>query len=543
MTASSRQTQPLWTPCPSRSAGERIPRLGGGQGFKILAQEWESAGLTVYRAYGLDPVRICPECSHYNPPSSANCQVCNHPLDGVQDAPAVVFLYESCDIKRLAPFLYFPQKQITHPHLLAPYTAQALKSRDGVHRYQLFVPERPAPALKEQKAPASLADVLNWGVQLAQALTVLHASAYPHGVIDAQHVLVRNHRAWLLAAPGVQSPPLSPTISDDVRDLAATLMQALGLPATPQGVEALPAAVQKAFAPALNRTLPEPNSADLFRQLLRYARESLHKEKGRRLAIAWATDDGRQRTHNEDSLLVMHLESTRESLPANGGVFLVADGAGGHEAGEIASKTAVQVIGQALTPALATFLLEDANSAGEEMEARVRDAILAANQRIRKLQQERANNMLTTVAMALIVRDRAILAHVGDSRIYLWREGRLQQLTTDHTTVQQLIAMGQISPEQARSHPRRHELYRALGHKENPQPDISAFPLQSDDLLLLCSDGLYEELPDDAIAATLQNAPSLSEAARTLIRAANDAGGSDNISVILVRVVGGESRV
>ncbi len=536
MSTSKRQTQPLWTPCSPRQSGERIPRLGGGQGLKILAREGEAPGMNIYRAYSLDSVRICPECGYYNPPASANCHVCDYPLDGVQDAPAVAFLYESCNVRRLAPFLYLLQKQISHPHLLAPFLAQAIKGRDDVSRYQVILPESPAPSLQEQETPIPLAEVLDWGVQLCQALTALHAARFPHGVIDARHVLVREHRAWLLAAPGMQSPPPSPGISNDVRDLAATLMQALGLPPTPQGLNALPAAVQKAFAPALNRALPAPNAADLFSQLLLYARESLHEAADQRLEVAWASDDGRQRRHNEDSLLVMHLESSRESLPANGGVFVVADGAGGHQAGEIASKTAVQVIAQELAPALPLFLLQGAKPTGEEMEARVRDAILAANERIRQKRQQGANNMLTTAALALIVQDRAVLAHVGDSRIYLWREGRLQQLTTDHTTVQQLVDMGQISPEQARSHPRRHELYRALGHVDDPQPDIRTLSLQSRDILLLCSDGLSEELPSDAIAATLRNASSLPAAARALIRAANDAGGSDNISVILVRV-------
>ena len=535
MRKSSPQTQPLWASCPPRSPGEHIPRLGDGQGFKLLALERESPGVSIYRMYALDPVRICPECGHYNEPVRDSCVVCGHDMAEVHPAPAVAMLYEACDVQRLAPFVYLPAKQITHPHLLAPILAQTIRDRDGSQRYQLFIPERPAPPLQERDGSAPLGQVLRWGMQIAQALAALHGVGFSHGAIDSEHILVRESRAWLLAAPGDQARPAA-TISGDLRALAFVLMRSMGLQPSPQGLSSLPEPVRKAFAPALNQALPEANAAQLFGQLLAFAQQSLHAEKDRRLLSAWGTDDGQQRDHNEDSLLVNQWEVAREGLPTGCGLYLVADGAGGHEAGEVASQTAVQIIGQRLAPALADSLWGEQTPSVERWRDRVREAILAANQRIREMQQQRANNMLTTLALLMIVRDRAILAHVGDSRIYLWRGGQLRQLTTDHTTVQQLIAMNQISREQARTHPRRHELYRALGHKEDPKPDLNIIPLEANDVFLICSDGLYDELDDNAIARLIQTSSTPQDAAHTLIRAANDAGGSDNISVILVRI-------
>lgn len=542
MPLSSRQTQPLWPDCPTRAVGERIPRQDGGQGCKILMPEWDASGMNVYRVYLLDPVRACPECGHYNPSEDARCQVCGRDLTSIRAAPAVAILYEACDVQRLAPFIYLLQKGVRHPCLLTPFLGQSLLDGGNAYRYQLFMADRPAPPLQERDAPAPLSKVLRWGMQIAQGLTALHKAGFAHGIIDRQHILVRNDRAWLVAAPGPHSV-LQTSISQDLSDLATALVQALGLSPTPQGLDALPPPVRQALAPALNRTLPESNAAAFFVELLTYAQQALHSQKDRRLQVAWATDVGRQRPHNEDSLLTIQVDSACDNLAAGGGVFLVADGAGGHQAGEMASQTAVQIIGRALAPALADFLWGEDVPAMDAMEARMQDAIHMANTRLRQLRQQRHSNMLTTVALVLIRHDQAILAHIGDSRIYLWREGGVQQLTSDHTTVQKLIDMGQITPEEARTHPRRHELYRALGYKEDSQPDLQHLTLQADDTLLLCSDGLYDELDDAAIAAILADVPSLDDAARHLIQAANDAGGSDNISVILVRVANRESRV
>jgi protein phosphatase len=540
MIAKSPQTQPLWPLCPPKVPGEILPRLGGGQGFKILILENEATGMNVYRAFSQDPYRRCPACGNLNPSDSQMCHVCSHDLTSVQAAPGIVLIYESCDVRRLSPFIYLPKKQIANPYLLLPILSQSLRYSPEETRYQLILPENPAPTLRTQKDAPPLLQMLTWGKQLAQALETIHETGVALGVVDQQHILVQEHRAWLLAAPG-WSFRQEQTFLDDVVDLANSLLEAMGLPPGKDGLPFLPQPAQKALTPVLNRALPNETAAQVFGRLLDFAIGALQQDASRRIRVAWASDSGRQRNNNEDSLLALNLDSMTGGIRRGSGVFAVADGAGGHEAGEIASQTAVQIIARHLTMALPEIVFPDPSPGPGILEKHIHDAIYAANEQIRRLRKSRGNNMLTTVTLAAIVGEEAIVANVGDSRVYLWRESRLQQLTVDHTTVQQLVDMEQISPAEARIHPRRHELYRALGHNDDPQPDIQRISLQASDLLLLCSDGLYDEVSDEKLLEILQNADGASmNTVQTLIQAANDAGGSDNISVILVQISSGK---
>ena len=230
------------------------------------------------------------------------------------------------------------------------------------------------------------------------------------------------------------------------------------------------------------------------------------------------TDTGRHRPVNEDSAF------------ARAPVFVVADGMGGAQAGEVASRIAVEAFEQGLP--------EDGTPA-ERLAARAKEA----NRRIYDLSQaaqERAG-MGTTLTAAYLDDSELAIAHVGDSRAYLFRGGELKRLTQDHSLVEELKARGKLTEEQAAEHPQRSIITRALGPEPTVEVDTWNYPVKAGDVLLLCSDGLTSMLSEDRIAAILRDADTLQHAAQSLIDEAKEAGGRDNITVVLFRLeeVGG----
>jgi len=226
------------------------------------------------------------------------------------------------------------------------------------------------------------------------------------------------------------------------------------------------------------------------------------------------SDTGRQRPANEDNYFV--------TAP----LFVVADGMGGAQAGEVASQTAVEFF---------TDGLPDGPASAEE---RLAGLVARANARIHELAQsdEGLAGMGTTLTAAYVSEHDLAVAHVGDSRLYVLRDGELQQLTDDHSLVGELIRRGQIRAEEAEEHPQRSIITRALGIEQEVVVDHLTWPVRDGDVILICSDGLTSMVPDTRVAEVIRDAPSLAQAAQRLIAAANDAGGRDNITVILFRV-------
>jgi serine/threonine protein phosphatase PrpC len=243
------------------------------------------------------------------------------------------------------------------------------------------------------------------------------------------------------------------------------------------------------------------------------------------------SDVGRKRKGNEDA----HVVDPRYNL------FVVADGMGGHAAGEVASRIAVDSITEfvALTAGNEEitwpFGLDDSISYDGN---RLKTAIRHANRRVLEATHERAEleGMATTVAAVLVDGDVANLAHVGDSRIYLWSGGRITLLTSDHSWVNEQIQTGVISPEQARSHPLRNVVTRALGGRSDLLVDVQSRRMEGGEVLLLCSDGLTTMIPDEEIAQILEESGGdVRGAAQALVDAANERGGEDNITVVLLK--------
>lgn len=228
------------------------------------------------------------------------------------------------------------------------------------------------------------------------------------------------------------------------------------------------------------------------------------------------TDIGRVRPHNEDSLIV---------TPP---VYAVADGMGGHEAGEIASEVAVET--------LAVHAPRHPDPQG------LARAFKAANRAVfRAVSEGRGKaGMGTTLTAAIVEGTQIVVAHVGDSRAYLLHQGVLQRITRDHSLVADLIEQGRITEAEARYHPNRSVITRALGSDANMQADVYEVDASHGDRLLLCTDGLSGMIEDERIAHILKSVADPQEACEALIVAANEAGGHDNITAIVVDIVGGE---
>lgn len=240
-----------------------------------------------------------------------------------------------------------------------------------------------------------------------------------------------------------------------------------------------------------------------------------------RVSAAFQTDQGRVRRNNQDFVAWREPEGAEEEAD-NGWLYILADGAGGMDAGEVASKYATE----------RTLHHYFAGSTESDWGQRLYEAMQAANSDLRELsvQEQNGSRMATTMVATVISGSQAHIANVGDSRAYLWRQGKLTQITRDQSLVAKLLEDGVITPEEAENHPRRNVILYSLGSERNPRIDLYTVPLRAEDRLLLCSDGLTRHVPDEEIALILGE-HEVSEAAETLINLANERGGQDNISV------------
>ena len=239
-----------------------------------------------------------------------------------------------------------------------------------------------------------------------------------------------------------------------------------------------------------------------------------HTRKGATTTFGSRTDIGCLRDHNEDSLVV---------APP---LFAVADGMGGHAAGEVASEIAVNVLAER-APAH-----PDPEALGRAVEEANRAIIVAAHE------GRGREGMGTTMTAAMLEGERLIIAQVGDSRAYLLHQGKLQQLTRDHSLVAMMVEAGQLTSEEARVHPRRSVITRALGTDPSTKPDLYEIDVEAGDRLLLCSDGLYGMVEDPAIQAIMTRTADPQRCASQLVNEAIAAGGNDNVTVVVVDIEG-----
>lgn len=240
------------------------------------------------------------------------------------------------------------------------------------------------------------------------------------------------------------------------------------------------------------------------------------------------TDVGQKREVNQD--YVYTCDTPIGNLP---NLYAVADGMGGHKAGDKASKYTVEVIIDEVT-----------KSSERAPEPLLREAIKIANDKVTKAasQDENLTGMGTTIVVATIIEHTLYFANVGDSRLYLINE-QITQLSKDHSLVEEMVRLGGIKPEEAKHHPDKNIITRAIGAKEGVEADFFEYHLHKDDMILMCSDGLSNMVEDEEIFNVIKGSRDIVEAVDELIRTANENGGNDNIGVVIVQPFAGEVSI
>jgi serine/threonine protein phosphatase PrpC len=243
---------------------------------------------------------------------------------------------------------------------------------------------------------------------------------------------------------------------------------------------------------------------------------------------------GRQRDHNEDAILTLSTSFVADSKQMSFGLFVVADGMGGHQHGEIASALAIRAIAGNIVRKLYLPLYGlNQEQPSESLQEIMQEAVMDGHKAIIK----DSVNSGTTVTAAIILGDQLMISHVGDSRAYaIYQDGSLKVLTRDHSLVKRLEELGQITSEEAALHPQRNVLYRALGQNEPFEPDSSTHPLPRGGHLMICSDGMWGTMSSEDITEIVLNTPNPEVACQKLVDKSNENGGPDNISVILVYI-------
>lgn len=395
--------------------------------------------------------------------------------------------------------------------------------------------------------------IIPWLTQIGNALKGLHQLGYFYYDENKRNdwvesiLVLKNQQAYLADISGMikAESNMDQAVQKDISFLGKVLYTFVtgsrqNIPYNTDRSLGVTAAVNDLIMKALNGRF---STVDDFLTSLQQTPKEPEVVRSLRQLVGYGTDVGKKRDHNED--YVSKFSLGLEQIPGTPevGLYIVADGMGGHQAGEKASESVIRdvVINRIqeqmqqlqAVPKLkrATIKLDDVLTPGEIL----REAIIRANQVLlsaRKASSGRDRG--TTITAALIVGNTSTIANVGDSRTYLMRDNQLVQITQDHSLVASLVASKMITPGEVRSHPQRNQIYRTLGDKPQIEVDIFHKTLKPGDQLLLCSDGLWEMVLDDEIEKIMRNSRTPQSACDRLIEEANLAGGDDNISVIVV---------
>jgi serine/threonine protein phosphatase PrpC len=245
---------------------------------------------------------------------------------------------------------------------------------------------------------------------------------------------------------------------------------------------------------------------------------------------------GKQREHNEDSLVAITATLAGNTAGIPFGLYVVADGMGGHQFGEVASNAAIHVLAGEIMRKFHSFLFSVPTQQPDDP---LQEIMETAFQDAHRLVQREAPGSGTTLTAALVVGQQITIGHVGDSRAYaVYPAGRIEQLTHDHSLVKRLEELGHLNKEEAANFPHRNVLIRALGQGETLEIDVFTVPFPRNGYLMLCSDGLWGVVTDQEILRSISNAPTLQRACQNMVDAANTAGGPDNITVVLAQMIG-----
>jgi len=449
---------------------------------------------------------------------------------------------------------------IQHPALLLP--EECIEIEDRVY---LASPIISGIRLSSRIGRTTEREAVGWAVQLCQAITVLQR----HGLLcvelppdslvldkdgrlhlsqlEALRLKDATHDSYLLtdgyAAPEAYKPGVLGETAD-VFAIGACLYAILvgkRLPVEGWAVQPEPPVFypEKVLTPDLERILRkalalEPTERYANPQALKTALLTLNRSAS--IRSAWRTDVGQVRDHNEDAVLVKEVGQGTIAGDDFNGLYIVSDGMGGAEAGEVASQIAIQTVAEQVEEAWAESVGAESVRDDAAWETRLREAVEAANKKIVQYGKDHPESagLGATIVAVLVRAERLTVAWVGDSRVYLFECGELSQLSHDHSLVSRLVEIGQLTPEEAQTHEHRNVLIRSLGSKKNVTVDTLSRSLRRGARLLLCSDGLTAHVDDPALADILSRHRTPYDAALELTVAANTGGGSDNTSVVVV---------
>jgi serine/threonine protein phosphatase PrpC len=254
----------------------------------------------------------------------------------------------------------------------------------------------------------------------------------------------------------------------------------------------------------------------------------------RRAQVGWATDIGKVRGRNEDALLIVESYQEGDQPLPPFGFFALADGMGGHQSGEVASARAVRTAASYIMGEVYRYTLSDQGSSAARPS--LKEAMVGAVTCANDVVAASVPGGGTTLTCSLVIGRRIYIGHVGDSRAYLVSGDALEQITQDHSLVDRLVEMGELTPDEAAHHPQKNVLYRAVGQTGNVEVDTYFRTASQGSTLLLCTDGLWGHVDQDRMAQIVLNSESAQDACEALVEAANEAGGKDNITAILVEL-------
>jgi protein phosphatase len=533
--ADAEATQPLPRP---RFVFEALPigALVGSLPYEILSAISADGVVNIYAAQDRHQRIRCRSCAFTrNTFGDEYCQQCGAVLTGIEPYHPHFIVKESVAADAIAVERRLADLRLHHGGALLPGDTFS-ETIAGTRRYYVIMPE-PSPSTGESlAAPQELLDVLSWGVMLAESLAFLHQRNIAHGAADLSHISFENKMArWFdfTSARVASAGPEGRTFfKDDVASLAASLFVLLtGQMYSPRVALEPPSLIQTFNDVFTGQLTTAAGLADRLRAALAEVRRPASYD----LRVGRLTDVGHVRQLNEDSLLTLEAGQVHRSVSRPIGLYVVADGAGGHAAGDVASGIVIRTIARQAIDSLFPQQVDEAPAA-VDVPAWLRGAIQTANEAVNRQRAVARTDMGSVLVMAVILDGEAHIAHVGDSRAYLINESGITQLTVDHSLVQRLVDTGQIRPEEARTHENRNVIYKMIGDRPKIEPDLRRIPVAPGDRLLLCSDGLSGYVEDPDIHAIVLSSASPQDACQRLIDAANQNGGPDNITAVLVQI-------
>ncbi len=528
-------TRPLARP---RNFFEPLPEraiINEGRYLINLVQE-ASPLLNIYAAVSRRALAQCCQCGFArNNFGDQYCLQCGASLAGCEPQFPNFIIKETLAPDAIAIERQLAEMELHHEGALLPIETFT-EIIFGTRRVYVVLPE-PAPFTGENlPSHPETSDVINWGAQLADSLAFLHKNNISFGAAHLNHMSITGKAArWFnFTSARIQTPGTRTrkAYTDDVQALAASLFVLLTGQAYSPEVELTPHGLWTVFQEVFTG---ETTTAAQLAERLRDVIAEIRRPTSYDLRVGRLTDVGQVRQLNEDSLLTLELGRIHRSVGTPIGLYAIADGMGGHSAGDVASGLTINALTQ---HAIATLLPRELDSAAApfDVDAWLNEAVNIANTTVYEQRKLAGTNMGTTLVLAFVAEGQAHVAHVGDSRIYLVNSAGIQQITVDHSLVQRLVDTKQLTPEEARVHPQRNVIYKNLGDRATVAPDIKHVELQPGDCLLLCSDGLNTAVEDADIHQIVVSAASPQDACRQLIDAANAAGGPDNITAIIVQM-------